>query len=105
MLHFKYTYIVVSIVLMSFFLISSESFAATPAPGTPAVSSPSRTKMLKAASPVTKIENNTLYLDNGKKYGLHGVKIEYSKSKPLSAKKKIAEMVFINGSLKEVTIR
>jgi len=105
MLHFKNIYIVVSIVLMSFFLIGTESFAVTPMSGTPAASSPSQTKALKVAGIVSKIQNDTLYLENGKRYDLRGVKIEYSKGKPVSRGKKIAEMFFINGVLKEVTIR
>lgn len=105
MLHFKYISMVVSIVLMSFFLIGTESFAVTPEAGTPAASSPSQTKVLKVAGIVSKIQNDTLYLENGKRYGLKGVKIEYGKGKPVSRGKKMAEMVFINGVLKEVTIR
>ena len=105
MLHFKNIYIVVSIVLMSFFLIGTESFAVTPEPGTPVASSPSQTKVLKVAGIVSKIQNDTLYLENGKKYSLKGVKIEYGKGKRVSQSKKMAEMFFINGVLKEVTIR
>jgi len=105
MLHFKYIYIVVSVVLMSFFLIGTESLAVTPMSGTPAASSPSQTKVLKVAGIVSKIQDNTLYLENGKKYSLKGVKIEYGKGKSVSRGKKMAEMFFINGVLKEVTIR
>lgn len=105
MSHFKYICIIVSIVLMSFFLIGAESFALTSVPGTPAASSPSRTKALKVAGVVSKIQNDTLYLENGKRYSLKGVKIEYGKGKPVSRNKKMAEMFFIDGVLKEVTIR
>ncbi len=105
MSHFKYIYMIVSIVLISFFLISSEGFAVTPAPGTPAASSRSQTKVLKATGIISKIQNNTLYLENGKTYSLKGVKIQYGKGKPVLSGKKMAEMFFINGALKEVTIR
>ncbi len=105
MLHFKYIFIAVSIVLISFFLIGTESLAVTPAPGTPVASSPSQTKILKVTGIVSKIQNNTLYLESGKSYSLKGVKIEYGKGKPVFQGKKMAEMFFINGVLKEVTIR
>lgn len=105
MLHSKYICVAVSILLISFFVIGTESFAVTPGPGTPAASSPSQTKVLKVSGVVSKIQNNTLYLENGKSYSLKGVKIEHGKGKPVLQGKKMAEMFFINGVLKEVTIR
>ncbi|MEE9911464.1 MAG: hypothetical protein K4571_07040 [Deltaproteobacteria bacterium] len=65
----------------------------------------SQKKIMKFVGVVKKIEKNTLYMQSGKKYKLNGVKVEYAKGKPLSRNKKMAEMYFVNGILKEVTIR
>jgi hypothetical protein len=68
--------------------------------------SPSQTEILKVTGVVKKIEKNVLYLENGTKYDLNGVKATYSKGRPVSpSKKRIAEMFFVDGVLKEVTIR
>jgi len=62
-------------------------------------------EILRVVGVVKKIENNTLYMQSGQKYSLNGVRVEYSKGKPISRTKKMADMFFINGVLKEVTIR
>jgi hypothetical protein len=71
------------------------------------VSSPSPTaptKILKVVGIVAKITNDTLYLENKKKYDLRNVKVTYNKGKRFSENKKTAEMFFVNGVLKEVVI-
>jgi hypothetical protein len=54
-----------------------------------------------------KIQNNIVYLENNKGYNLSNVKITeaYDRNSRISEKKRMAEMLFINGTLREVTIR
>jgi len=63
-----------------------------------------QTKMLKVVVIVAKITNDTLYLENKKKYDLRNVKVTYNKGKSFSETKKTAEMFFVDGVLKEVVI-
>lgn len=100
----KLKYIVVAAVLV-FFLAGTQSFALMATSGTAAGASPSQTKILKVAGIVSKIKGNVLYLESGKQYSLNGVKVLYSKGKTASKSKKMADMFFMNGTLKEVTIR
>ncbi len=67
-------------------------------------------KIVKIAGVVEKIDGGYLYLVNGQRYSLSGVEVvDYSSraknDKDLSKTRKIAEMTFIGGSLKEVVIR
>jgi len=64
----------------------------------------------KISGVLKKIEGNILYLKNNTRYDLSGVKIfNYAgKSKEeavVSEKRKLVEMTFVNGKLKEVIIR
>lgn len=100
----KLKYIILSAVLV-LFLTGTQSFALMATSGESAGASPSQTKILKVAGIVSKIQGNVLYLESGNQYSLNGVKVSYSRGKTASGSKKIADMFFINGTLKEVTIR
>ena len=100
----KVKYIIILLVL-GLFLTGAQSFAVVAKFGTVTGASTSPDKILKVAGVVSKIQGNVLYLNNGEKYSLSGIKVEYSKGKPVSRTHKMAEMFFINGVLKEVTIR
>jgi hypothetical protein len=90
-----------------FFLVSISSAAvATGASG--AGSSPSSVKVLEKTVVVQKIESNTLYTINGQKFDLRNAKVSNftSGGKNATRKKMItAELMFVNGVLKEVVIR
>jgi hypothetical protein len=102
MLKFKY---IIILAVLAFILTGTQSFALVAKSGTAAGASPSQTKILKVAGVVSKIQGNVLYLESGNQYNLSGVKVSYSKGTPVSRTRKMAEMFFINGVLKEVTIR
>jgi len=84
----------------------SQSYAIT-GTSTPVVAASSSTKMTKVIGFVKKIENNVLYLENNKSYDLRNVKVTESpdRNNRISNKKWVAEMLFVNGALKEVNIR
>lgn len=73
----------------------------------PAVTAPSGNSLVKVTGFVVKIQDHVLYLENNKRYDLRNVKLtDLSRAgKAVSKKKRMAEMVFINGALKEVVIR
>ncbi len=103
MLQFRYILI---LAVITFFLIVSLGQAVTSDDGAALPDSPSSTKILKTTGVVKAIKGNVLYLENNKKYDLRNVKVTQSKViKSVSTKKRIAEMFFINGVLKEVVIR
>ena len=55
---------------------------------------------------VKRIANNVLYLEGNKSYDLKGVNvIDLTGKSRVSEKKKLAELMFVNGVLKEVTLR
>lgn len=103
----KFKYIILSVLLILFIAYPIQAEVSTGGSTGGASSGPltSQPEILKVAGVVKKIENNTLYLQSGKKYSLNGVRVEYSKGKAVSGSKKIADMFFMNGKLKEVTIR
>jgi hypothetical protein len=66
----------------------------------------SQVKILNRTGFIVKIQKNTLYLENNERYSLSNVKVkELSGGNHVSDKKKTADMLFVNGVLKEVTIR
>ncbi len=106
----KYRFVIGLVVLLIFASVSFSiaSMALTPSSGESKVSStaqPAQTKMLKVVVVVAKITNDTLYLENNKKYDLRNVKVTYNKGKSFSGNKTTAEMFFVNGILKEVVIK
>ncbi|MCD6152988.1 MAG: hypothetical protein J7J07_03660 [Syntrophobacterales bacterium] len=68
-------------------------------------------RIKKISGTLKKIEGNILYLKNKTRYDLSGVKVlnyaDKSKNEGvvISEKRRIAEMTFVNGKLKEVIIR
>jgi hypothetical protein len=71
--------------------------------GTP---SSNQTQVTKSSQFVKRIANNVLYLEGNKSYDLNGVNVIDSTGKSrVSATKKLADMTFINGALKEVILR
>jgi len=66
-----------------------------------------RVRIYKVVGFIKKIENNILYLENKQQYNLRSVKITRlsGKSSRISNQKWAAEMLFVNGVLKEVVIR
>jgi hypothetical protein len=104
----KFKYIVALLVLFIFFTaypIQAVVSTGGSTGGSTAGALTGQPAMMKVVGVVNKIENNILYLQSGQKYSLSGVKVEYSKGKPISRRKKMADMFFVNGALKEVTIR
>jgi len=69
--------------------------------------SETQTRVTKSSQFVKRIANNVLYLENIKKgYDLSGVNvIDLTGKSRVSQKKKLAELMFVNGVLKEVTLR
>jgi len=65
-----------------------------------------QTQVAKSSHFVKKIANNVLYLENNKSYDLTGVNvIDLTGKRRVSDKKKLAELMFVNGVLKEVILR
>ena len=65
-----------------------------------------KTQVSKSSQFVKKIANNVLYLEGNKSYDLDGVNvIDLTGKTRVSAKKKLADMTFVNGVLKEVILR
>lgn len=65
---------------------------------------PSTTKILKVVGLVKMVTATTLFLENKKQYSLTHVKVMDNTIKVIPGKKKKAEMIFVNGVLKEVSI-
>lgn len=100
--------VVLIAVISSIFLIVSLSQAVTTTGGAgTASSSPSQTRMIKVIGFIKKIENNVLYLENNQHYDLRNVSVTdlSGSGNRISTKKRTAEMLFVNGQLKEVVIR
>jgi len=65
-----------------------------------------QTQVTKSSQFVKRIANNVLYLEGNKSYDLTGVKvIDLTGKRRVSEKKKLAELMFVNGVLKEVILR
>lgn len=63
-------------------------------------------QVTKSSQFVNKIANNVLYLEGNKSYDLDGVNvIDLTGKSRVSATKKLADMTFVNGKLKEVILR
>lgn len=71
------------------------------------VTSTHKARVKKISGILKKIEGNVLYLNNNTKHNLRGVKvIDFTKKAGSTLKKrKMVEMTFINGKLKEIIIR
>ena len=79
---------------------------ATSAVGGQGAPSGSQTQVTKFSQFMKRIANNVLYLEGNKSYDLTGVKvIDLTGKSRVSEKKKLADMTFVNGVLKEVILR
>lgn len=109
--------IIIFIMIGIFVLCSSTGYALTPAEidtskkeETTTTTPRNAKKIVKIAGVVKKIDRGFLYLVNGKKYSLSGVEVIDHSGKTKgdegpSKIRKIAEMTFVGGTLKEVVIR
>lgn len=91
--------------ISAMFFVASFSHAVTSTEGGGAASAPSPVKMLKVTGFIEKIENNVLYLENNQQYDLRNVQVTELSGSRVSQKKRTAEMLFVNGVLREVVIR
>jgi len=65
-----------------------------------------QTQVTKSSQFVKRIANNVLYLEGNKSYDLSGVNvIDLTGKSRVSEKKKLADLTFVNGVLKEVILR
>lgn len=65
-----------------------------------------QTQVTKSSQFVKRIANNVLYLEKNKSYDLNGVNvIDLTGKSRVSEKKKLADLTFVNGVLKEVVLR
>ena len=95
-------------ILFSFPISQGQAVTSTGSSGkTSEETSQERVRMYNVVHFIKKIENNILYLENKQQYDLRHVKVTRlsGKSSRLSNQKWAAEMLFINGVLKEVVIR
>jgi hypothetical protein len=65
-----------------------------------------QTQVTKSSQFVKRIANNVLYLEGNKSYDLDKVNvIDLTGKRRISDKKKLADLTFVNGVLKEVILR
>ena len=63
-------------------------------------------QITKSSQFVKTIANNVLYLEGNKSYDLTGVDVmDLTGKSRVSGKKKLADLTFVNGKLKEVILR
>ncbi|MFH1080967.1 MAG: hypothetical protein V1766_12045 [Pseudomonadota bacterium] len=95
-------------VISSIFLVVSLGQAVTATRGSVTGSSTSsQSRMMKVIGFISKMENNVLYLENNQRYDLRNVSVTdlSGSGNRVSTKKRTAEMLFVNGVLREVVIR
>jgi hypothetical protein len=79
---------------------------ATSSVGGKGAPSGNETQVSKSSQFVKKIAKNVLYLEGNKSYDLSGVNvIDLTGKSRVSDKKKLADLTFVNGVLKEVILR
>jgi hypothetical protein len=79
---------------------------ATSAGGGKEVPPANKSQVTKSSQFVKRIANNVLYLEGNKSYDLEGVNVvDLTGKSRVSDKKKLADMTFVNGVLKEVILR
>lgn len=98
-----------AVIICLFFIFSvGAAWAATPTGAVSGSGAPpaNQNQVKKSSQFVNKIANNVLYLEGNKSYDLDGVSvIDLTGKSRVSAKKKLADMTFVNGKLKEVILR
>ena len=96
--------------IMSFLFVFSVSNAgammASSAGGGKGAPPGNQTQVTKSSQFVKRIAKNVLYLEGNKSYDLNGVNvIDLTGKRQVSEKKKLADLMFVNGVLKEVILR
>lgn len=105
MMKYRLVITFVVVVMVAFISLGGVSTATTSSSAGPAAaSSPATAKVIKTVGLVKTITPTTLYLENNQKYDLRDVKVTKDSGKAIPHKKKKADMLFVNGVLKEVTI-
>jgi hypothetical protein len=96
--------------IISFIFIFSASSVgarmATSAAGGKGAPPENKNQVTKSSQLVKTIANNVLYLEGNKSYDLTGVDvIDLTGKSRVSGKRKLADLTFVNGKLKEVILR
>ena len=102
----KVAYALIISFLFVFSVHDAGARMATGAVGGQGAPSANQTQVTKSSQFVKRIANNVLYLEGNKSYDLNGVNvIDLTGKSRVSATKKLADMTFVNGVLKEVILR
>lgn len=99
-------YALIIFFLFVFSVTDAGALMATGVVGGKGAPTANQNKVTKTSQFVKRIANNVLYLEGNKSYDLSGVNvIDLTGTKRVSQNKKLAEMMFVNGKLKEVILR
>jgi hypothetical protein len=102
----KMVYALIISFLFIFYVGDAGARMATSAGGEKGSPPANQNQVTKSSQFVKRIANNVLYLENNKSYDLTGVNvIDLTGKSRVSEKKKLAELMFVNGVLKEVILR
>jgi hypothetical protein len=102
----KMVYALIISFLFVFSVHDAGALRATSMTGGKGAPSGNQTQVTKSSQFVKKIANNVLYLEGNKSYDLTGVNvIDLTGKRRVSENKKLADMTFVNGALKEVILR
>jgi len=104
MLKFKMT----ALLIILLFLLTGNTCPAMTTDSVSAGPSERQNQILKVSLVVKRLERDVLYVESGATYSLRAVRVDYShyKAQPSSpGKRRIADLFFVNGVLKEVTIQ
>jgi len=102
----KMMYVLIISFLFVFSVGSAGAAMHSSAGGPTGTPPPNQTQVTKSAQFVKAIANNVLYLENNTSYDLSGVKvIDRTGTSRVSKKKIMAELMLMNGVLKEVILR
>ena len=94
------------IISLVFIFFVSIAWAARPIGAVSDQGASSGQKVTKSSQFVKKITDSTLYLEGNTSYDLTGVSvIDLTAKSRVSGNKKLADMTFVNGKLKEVILR
>jgi len=96
----------IAVMLLICFFSQSQAVTSTSASGM-VQERKSQVKIFKVVYFIAKIKNEILYLENKQRYNLSNVKVTRLSggTNHISDKKRTAEMLFVDGILKEVIIR
>ncbi|HUH64981.1 MAG TPA: hypothetical protein VLZ07_00995 [Syntrophales bacterium] len=95
-----------AIICLIFIFSVSAAWAARPTGAVSDQGASTGQKITKSSQFVNKITDSTLYLEGNQSYDLSGVNvIDTTANSRVSNNRKLAEMTFVNGKLKEVILR